>query len=276
MTPVTLALPRRSSQAPAASPLPRLEIVFRAVEDALKAAGIDRPHALRSPRTVEEALEGVAALAGTLVIVDPAELRAAELDVEETVADERSGGTFFVSVPSAAELATRRIRYRDLGSASSAFAFVEEAVHPVGFGKLHFVRKPAALRRWRLVVADTPGFRVALVSRPLPGGGFVGLWTGDADLVDEVAGYLRAQARAAGFEVPPASAPVPPMLGIADEATVWRQAAALRGQREVREGELREIARAAALRGVELRRQRAAALAAAAQGGAPKAATPAA
>jgi hypothetical protein len=35
----------------------------------------------------------------------------------------------------------------------------------------------------------------------------------------------------------------------------------LRGQREVREGELREIARADALRGVELRLQRAAAAA---------------
>lgn len=149
-------------------------------------------------------------------------------------------------------------------------------MHPVGFGKLHFVRKPEGLRRWRLLVADTPGFRVALVSRPLPGGGFVGLWTGDADLVDEVSAYLRAAARAAGHDVPAAAAPVPPMLGIADEASVWRQAAALRGQREVRENELREIARAAALRGVELRRQRAAALAAAAQGGTPKAATPAA
>ena len=137
-------------------------------------------------------------------------------------------------------------------------------LHPVGFGKFHFVRKPSGLRRWRILVADTPGFRVALVSRPLPGGGFIGLWTGNPDLVDEVASLLRETARAAGHIVPPAAAPVPPFLGVEDEADVWRQAAVLRGQREVREGELREIARAAALRGVELRRQRA--LAAAAQG----------
>jgi hypothetical protein len=50
---------------------------------------------------------------------------------------------------------------------------------------------------------------------------------------------------------------VPPLLGVASEADVRRQAAALRGLREIREGELREIARAAALRGVQLRRERA-------------------
>jgi hypothetical protein len=242
--------------------LPRFESAFRAVENALRTLEIDRPHELRSPAALEEALDGSSALEGTLVLVDPAELRTAELDLEETVADERGGGTFFVSVPTLGELSAHRVRYRDLGSASTGFAFLDEAVHPVGFGKFHFVRKPDGLRRWRILVADTPGFRVALVSRPLPGGGFIGLWTGNPDLVDEVSAMLRRAAEAAGHQVPPAGAPVPPFLGVEDEADVWRQAAVLRGQREIREGELREIARAAALRGVELRRQRAIAAAA--------------
>jgi len=251
-TPVADASPR----------FPRIEAAFRVVESALRTLAIERPHELRSPALLEEALEGSPALEGTLVLVDPAELRTAELDLEETVADERGGGTFFVSVPSLAELSAHRVRYRDLGSAATGFAFIEEDVHPVGFGKFHFVKKPAGLRRWRILVADTPGFRVALVSRPIPGGGFVGLWTGAPDLVDELAGFLRQSAQAAGHAVPPPAAPVPDSLGVEDEAEVWRQAAVLRGQREVRENELREIARAAALRGVELRRQRAMAAAA--------------
>ena len=47
------------------------------------------------------------------------------------------------------------------------------------------------------------------------------------------------------------------MIGVASAAEVWKLAGDLRGLREVREGELREIARAAALRGVEMRRERA-------------------
>lgn len=263
---------------PPAPALPRFEAAFRAVEETLKSLAVDRPHELRSPATVEEALEGLTALEGTLVILDPAELRAAELDLEETVADERGGGSLFVSLPMLHELTARRVRFRDLGSASSTFAFLDEDVHPVGFGKVRFARKPAGFRRWRVLVADTPGFRVALVSRALPGGGFIGLWTGNADMVNEVAALFRRAAEVAGHPVPAPASAVPTSLGLPDEADVWRQAATLRGQREVRESELREIARAAALRGVELRRQRAAALAAAAQaGGAPgKANAPAA
>jgi hypothetical protein len=242
--------------------LPRFEAAFRAVEDVLVAQGIDRPHEMRSPRLVERALEGVSALEGTLVIVDPAELRAAELDLEETVADERGGGALFVSLPLLSELTARRLRFRELGSASAGFGFIDEDVHPVGFGRFQFSKKPQGLRRWRLLVADTPGFRVALVSRPRAAGGFIGLWTGNPDMVNEITGLLRASARAAGHVVPAPAPAVPPTLGLSGEAEIWRQAAVLRGQREVRENELREIARAAALRGVELRRQRALAAAA--------------
>jgi len=247
---------------PVAPTLPRFEAAFRAVEETLKTLGIDRPHELRSPATVEEALAGAASLEGTLVIIDPNELRSAELDLEETVADERGGGTFFVSLPTFHELTSRRIRFRDLGSSSTGVAFLDEDVHPVGFGKFRFARKPAGYRRWRILIADTPGFRVALVSRPIAGGGFVGLWTGNPEMVDEIVNLLRGAAQASGHELPPSASAVPVSLGIASEDEVWRQAAALRGQREVREGELREIARAAALRGVEIRRLRAAAAAA--------------
>ena len=77
----------------------------------------------------------------------------------------------------------------------------------------------------------------------------------------ERAGLLRRTATEAGHDVPAPASPVPALLGITQEVDVWRQAAQLRGLREARDTELREIARAAALRGVALRRQRAAALA---------------
>jgi hypothetical protein len=240
--------------------LPRLSAAFHAVEAVLAGMHIDRPHALRSPQPVEEALEGAPALAGTLVVIDPGELRSAELDLEETVADERAGGTLFVSFPNPAELAARRVRWRDLGNASATFAFVGPEERPLGFGRVHFVRRPDALAGHRVLLADTPGFRVAIVSRSLPGGGFIGLWSGDSDLVDEISGYLRETVRATGLPVPDAAPSVPPLVGIGSEQDVWRQATSLRALREVRENELREIARAAALRGVALRRERAAAL----------------
>jgi hypothetical protein len=238
--------------------LPRLGAAFHAVESVLSGMHIEQPHTLRSPQPVEEALEGSAALSGTLVVIDPAELRSAELDLEETVADERAGGSLFVSFPNRAELAARRVRWRDLGNASATFAFVAADERPVGFGRVHFVPRPAALEGHRVLLADTPGFRVAIVARPLANGGFIGLWSGDVDLVDELGAYLRDAARAAGLTVPAASPPVPSLSGIATEQDVWRQATSLRALREVREGELREIARAAALRGVALRRERAA------------------
>ena len=252
--------------------LPRIEGAFRAVESTLKALGIESPHTLRSPQVVEEALEGISALEGTLVILDPSELRAAEADLEETVADERSGGSVFLALPNPAEWATRRIRYRDLASSSAAFAFVDPGAPVRGFGKLHAVPRPRILKGWRIFLADTPGFRVVVVSRPLATGGFIGLWSGNPDLVDEMSDLLRHAARDAGHDVPAPAAPVPPMLGVAGSAEVWKKAGELRGQREVREGELREIARAAALRGVAMRRERArAAGAGAAQAKAPAA-----
>jgi hypothetical protein len=237
-----------------------LSAAFHAVEAVLSDMRIDRPHTLRSPQPVEEALEGAPSLAGTLVVIDPGELRSAELDLEETVADERAGGSLFVSFPNPAELTARRVRWRDLGNAAATFAFVGSDERPVGFGRMHFVSRPAALEGHRVLVADTPGFRVAIVSRSLPGGGFVGLWSGDRDLVDEISGYLRDTVRATGLSVPEPAPTVPPLVGVGSEQDVWRQATSLRALREVRENELREIARAAALRGVALRRERAAAL----------------
>lgn len=264
--PTKIRLPRTSAES-----MPRIEAAFRAVEGVLEDLGIENPGSLRSPQIVEEALEGVTPLDGSLVILDAAELRAAELDLEETVADERAGGSLFVSLPNLGELSSRRVRYRDLAAAATSFAFVEPGAHVLGFGRFHFAPRPTFMRRWRVLVADTPGFRVAVISRPLEKGGFIGLWTGNPDLVDEVAGFLRRIAASAGHTVPAPAVAVPSMLGLANESDVWRSAASLRGQREVRENELREIARQAALRGVELRRQRAAAAAAAGTAKAPAA-----
>src|SRR5438552_11428858 len=153
-SPVPLSFPRQS---PA---LPRLEAAFHAVESVLAELRIEQPQSLRSPLPVEEALEGSAALSGTLVILDPAELRSAELDLEETVADERAGGTLFVSLPNASEMGARRVRWRDLGNAAATFAFIGPDERPMGFGRVHFVPRPATLASHRILVADTPGFRV--------------------------------------------------------------------------------------------------------------------
>jgi hypothetical protein len=243
--------------------LPRLEAAFRAVESTIREIGPAAegvpvgPRTMRTPQPVEDALPTSGALAGTLVILDPSELRSAEIDLEETVADERLGGAVYVSLPNPRDLLSRRVRYRDLAASSAGFAFVEGPAPSTGFGRFQFVPRPRALRRYRILLADTPGFRVAVVSRPLPEGGFVGLWTGNPEIVDEIADVMREAAREAGLEVPDAAPAVPPIQGISTEADVRRQAAQLRGLREIREGELREIARAAALRGVQLRRERA-------------------
>jgi hypothetical protein len=239
------------------SSLPRLEAAFRAVEATIRDIGVEAPQAMRTPQPVEDALPTSGALAGTLVILDPSELRSAEIDLEETVADERLGGAVYVSLPNPRDLLSRRVRYRDLAASAAGFAFVEGPAPSAGFGRFKFVPRPRSLRRYRILLADTPGFRVAVVSRPLSDGGFIGLWTGNPEIVDEIADVMRDAARAAGHDVPDAAPPVPPILGIASEGDVRRQAAALRGLREIREGELREIARAAALRGVQLRRERA-------------------
>jgi hypothetical protein len=204
---------RFPTSAPAAPVLDRLEAGFRTVEDAIRRLGIAEPHVLRSPLPVEEALTGSAILGRSLLILDPAELRSAEIDLEETVADERAGGSLFVSLPNPSELLARRSRYRDLASSTSAFAFVDGDL-PQGFGRFEAVRRPRALRRYRLVVADTPGFRVAVASRGLEGGGFVGLWTGDEELVTEVSDTLREIARAEGHDVPDAAPSIPPLVGI--------------------------------------------------------------
>ncbi len=237
--------------------LPRLHAAFRTVEGTLESLGITAPHTLPSPQPVEDALPVGGTLAGTLVILEPGELRSAEIDLEETVADERLGGTIFVSLPNPKDLVARRVRYRDLAMSSAGFAFVDGPAPTTGFGRFRFVPRPKALRRYRVLLADSPGFRCAVISRPLSSGGFVGLWTGNAGIVDEVGDLLRETARAHGHEVPDPSPAVPPILGIASPEDVRRQAAELRGLREIREQELREIARAAALRGVQLRRERA-------------------
>ena len=240
---------------------PILDRAFDAVERALGRLGVESPATLRSARPVEDALSDTALPEGTLLVLNPSELRAAEIDIEETVKDERSGGSVYLSLPSPEEIPTRSRGLREIAGAVPTFGF-NPSLKPVSASRLSRLRQvpmPLHLRSYRFLLADTPGFRVAVIARALPGGGFIGLWSGNARVIDEVRRALALAARAAGHDVPEPAAAVPDLEGIAREDDVWSQAAQLRAYRTVREAELREIARAAALRGVALRREREAA-----------------
>ena len=240
---------------------PMLDRAFDAVERALDRLGVEDPALLRSPRPVEDALSETALPEGTLLVLHPSELRAAEVDIEDTVKDERQGGAVYLSLPHAEEIPTRARGLRELASAVTTFG-LNPSLKPAPasrLGRLRQVPMPLHLRNYRFLLADTPGFRVCVVARKRPGGGFIGLWSGNEQVIDEVRHALSLASRAAGHDVPEASASVPELDGIDREGDVWQQAADLRAYRVVREAELREIARAAALRGVALRREREAA-----------------
>ena len=237
---------------------PLLDRAFDAVERALARLGVEDPASLRSPHPVEEVLSETALPEGTLLVLSPSELRAAEIDIEETVKDERQGGACYLSLPQPDDLTTRARGLRELAAAAPCFGF-NPSLRPAPaarLGRLKIVPMPLNLRSYRFLVADTPGFRVAVVSRALPGGGFIGLWSGNEHVVEEVRGALARAADAAGHDVPDTAPAVPQLEGVDRPEDVWDQARDLRAHRVVREAELREIARAAALRGVALRRER--------------------
>ncbi len=237
---------------------PMLDRAFDAVERALARLGIDDPASLRSPRPVEEALSDTALPEGTLLVLSPTELRAAEVDVEDTVKDERQGGAVFLSLPHPDDLDSRARTIRELATAAPTFGF-NASLRPLPasrLGRATQVATPLNLRSYRFLLADTPGFRVAVVARALPTGGFIGLWTGNEEALAEMRAVLARCVEAAGQDVPDAAASVPALEGVDEAEDVWKIAADLRAYRVVREAELREIARAAALRGVALRRER--------------------
>ena len=240
----------------AVMPFPLLDRAFDAVESALAKLGVDDPSTLRSPRPVEDALSETALPQGTLLVLSASELRAAELDLEETVKDERSGGVVFVTLPSGEGVEARKRSLRELAVSTPTFCLTSTGTLPPGYSRLHAVTEPEALRGYHVLVADTPGFRVAVVRRELPGGGWIGLWTGNDRAVNEVSDLMRQLCEDAGHEVPSAASAVPPLDGVDSERDVWTQAADLRAYRVVREAELREIARQAALKGVAMRRER--------------------
>ncbi len=240
------------------SPFPILDRAFDAVERVLARLGVEDPASLRSPRPVEEALSATSLPEGTLLILNPSELRAAEVDIEETVKDERLGGSVYLSLPHADDLPARARGLRELAAAAPCFGF-NPSLRPAPasrLGRLKQVPMPLNLRGYRFLIADTPGFRVAVVARSLPGGGFIGLWSGNERVIDEVRNVLARAGDAAGHDVPDEAAPVPVLEGVESSEDVWKLAGELRAHRVVREAELREIARAAALRGVALRRER--------------------
>lgn len=237
-------------------PFPLLDRAFDAVERALARLGVEDPASLRSPRPVEDALSPTALPAGTLLILSPGELRAAEVDVEETVKDERSGGAVFVTLPRDGNLEARKRSLRELAVSTPTFCLTPTGALPAGYSRLRAVPVDDRFRDYDLLLADTPGFRVAVVRRALPGGGFVALWTGNEQVVQEIGEMLRRFAHEAGHEVPDPAPSVPALDGVDSERDVWEQAADLRSYRVVREAELREIARQAALKGVAMRRER--------------------
>ena len=237
---------------------PTLDRAFDAVERTLARLGVDNPATLRSPRPVEEALSETALPEGTLLILSATELRAAEVDIEDTVKDERTGGSVYLSLPLSDDLPGRARGLRELASAAPTFGFNASLRPAPGqrLGRVKQVPTPLNLRSYRFLVADTPGFRVAVVARALPTGGFIGLWSGNDQIIDELREVLTSTVEAAGYTPPAAASSVPALEGVTSAEDVWKQAEALRTYRVVREAELREIARAAALRGVALRRER--------------------
>ncbi|MDJ0975000.1 MAG: hypothetical protein QNJ98_11110 [Planctomycetota bacterium] len=241
-----------------ARPFPILDRAFDAVERALAQLGIEAPDTLRSPRPVEDALSPTALPEGTLLVLDPREIRAAEIDVEETVKDERQGGSIFLTLPNPEDLPGRARGLRELATAAQTFGFHggTRPRIPSRLGKTTLLPLPTELDGYRFLLADTPGFRVCVVQRALPGGGWIALWSGNDLVLDELRTVLALEAAAAGHNVPLPSPEVPSLDGIESENDVWAQARDLRDYRVVRQAELREIARQAALRGVALRRER--------------------
>lgn len=237
-------------------PFPMLDRAFDAVERMLAKLSVDDPGALRSPRPVEDSLSATALPPGTLLILDPVELRAAEVDIEETVKDERSGGVVFVSLPDEGNLDAKKRSLRELAVSTPTYCLTAAGTLPPGYSRLRAVPSTPRLRGYHILVADTPGFRVAVVRRALPGGGFIALWSGNEQVVNEVGDVLRGLAAEAGHDVPSQAPSVPSLEGVGSEHDVWKQAADLRAYRVVREAELREIARQAALKGVAMRRER--------------------
>ncbi len=239
-------------------PFPILDRAFDAVERALAELGIEAPDTLRSPRPVEDALSPTALPEGTLLILNPREVRAAEIDVEETVKDERQGGSFFLSLPASEDLPGRARGLRELSCAATVFGFHPgpRPRIPSRLGRANLLGLPPEFTGYRFLLADTPGFRVCVVQRALPGGGWIALWSGNELVLAELREVFAREATAAGLSVPKCAPDVPSLDGIDAPSDVWSQARDLRDYRVIRQAELREIARQAALRGVALRRER--------------------
>ena len=259
--------PALPAHPPVARTLPQIDRALDAVERAILERGIESPQALRSPQPIEEMLSPRAIPEGTLLVLSDAEYAATVADIEDTVRDERLGGTVFTTLPQLEELGSVARGLRELAGSARTFGF-NPSLRPLPaqrLGKVEQIPLPLHLRSYRFLLADTPGFRVLLISRTLPGGGWIALWSGNESLVAELRGVLSEAGRAAGHEVPEVAPEVPPLDGIDSAADVWQQAETLRAYRVVRERELREIARQAALRGVQIRREREAAKRAAAK-----------
>lgn len=236
--------------------LPLLDRCFDALEIALARLGIDDASELKNTSEVEAEVSEGALPQGTLVIFDEEEVHEACRDIRDTVMDERLGGAVFGTMLRSPAECVRRARLREMTGSAIVYGFLPVGQGPAGLGRVLQVRRPAALADYDFLVADIPGFHVALVTRKRPGGGSITLWTGTRELVDEILGSLRRAIADDGHAVPAPAPLVPARDVVRNEAEVWAMAEQLRKQRVVREAELRQVARQAALRGVELRRER--------------------
>lgn len=236
--------------------LPLLDRCFDAVEMALAKLGMDDTSGIVGTAEIEAEMSEGALPHGTLLVFDEEEVHEACRDIRDTVMDERLGGAVFGTMLRAPADCVRRQRLREMTGTASVYGFLPVGQGPCGISRMVQVRRPAHLRDYDFLAADVPGFHVALVTRKRPSGGSITLWTGSRELVDELLGELRRAIADDGHAVPAPAPKVPARDIVASEAEVWAQAEEIRKQRVVREAELRQVARQAALRGVELRRER--------------------
>lgn len=236
--------------------LPLLDRCFDSVEIALAKLGLDDTSSIVATAEIEAELSEGALPHGTLLVFDEEEVHEAFRDIRDTVMDERMGGTVYGTMLRPPADCVRRRRLREMTGTATVYGFLPVGQGPAGLGRVVQVRRPASLGDYEFLVADIPGFHVALVTRKRPSGGEITLWTGSRELVDELLAALRRAIADAGHAVPAPAPAVPARDVVTSEAEVWAMAEELRKQRVVREAELRQVARQAALRGVELRRER--------------------
>lgn len=236
--------------------LPALSAAVCAVCETFRRLHVTGDYCPRDARRIEDDLPTSGALAGTLTILDPLDVLPAEREIERTLHDERPrfGGLYLSQIGD--HLYQRWTNYSALAWLMPVFAFTEhpQRQHP-GDG-VRFALAPDALDGFRVVLADTPGYRVAVIGFFVRKWG-VALWTGNPQVVNEVGGALRVAARESGHAPHPPAAEAPSDCGLRSEADVRRMANVAMSERAKAQEATRELCRQAAIQGAKDRRARA-------------------